>query len=219
MKSLLAVALLAFAVSAGAASASTIQIDYAGVVTNVNNQTEISGYTVGESITGRMVLTLPDTPQRTYMSGVPFFDNYAGTGTSTINGTTISDYGSIVNRSLSSFSDISFGVSETIGGVQYTHGLFFESFNSVPLISSLQNLPLSLAAIKNYLQGPTYVLNGHIYVNEPGAHVWDIDWEVQSLQISAVSQTPIPASLPLFATALAGLGFIGRRQVRHMAIS
>jgi hypothetical protein len=211
MKPLLLATVLAVIAPVGAASAATIRVDYTGVITQVNNTTEISGYTVGENITGEMILTLPNAPQRSYMYGVPFFDEYDGTGSSTINGNQISGYGSIVNRTLSSFAALTFGVSQQTGGQSYGDDLDFEGAPA-PLLGSLESLPTSLTAIESYLGNRLFYIQGNIFASAPGTHLWDITWNVESLQISPVSQTPIPATLPLFVSALGGLGFLRSRR-------
>ena len=125
MKSLLLAAVLGVLCRVGVAAAATIQIDYTGFVTQVNNTTQVSGYTVGQSITGKMILSLPDTPQRTSNGGVPFFDAYNGTGSGTLIGSQISGFGEVVNRSLS-FASLSLGVTDFSGGKRTTNSLYFE---------------------------------------------------------------------------------------------
>lgn len=215
LKLLLSGILLVAAMAAGPASASTIFVNYTGVVTEVNNTNAVSGYSVGQSITGKMILSLPDTPQRSYLSGVPFFDAYNGSGSSAINGSTISGFGSIDNRSLSGFASLSFGVSETIGSVQYAESIYFEGHGAIPLLGSLQALPTDLASIKIYLQNSPYSLIGQIFANAPGMHVFDVHWDVTSVDVAGA---PIPASLPLFVAALAMLAFIGRRRLRREGV-
>ena len=209
MKSLLFAAVLGVFFQVGVAAAATIQIDYTGFVTQVNNTTQVSGYTVGQSITGKMILTLPDTPQTTSSGGVPFFDAYDGTGSSTLKGSQIAGYGSVVNRSLS-FASLSFGVTDLSGGKSISNSLYFEG-SAAPLLGSLQNLPMTLVAIRNYLSNNLTYSQGNIFASAPGAHLYDITWNVASLNIVQVSQTPIPATWPLLASALGGLGLLRAR--------
>jgi hypothetical protein len=206
MKSLLLAAVLGVLCRVGDAAAATIQIDYTGVVTQVNNTTQVSGYTVGQSITGKMILALPDTPERSYLGGVPFFDAYHGTGSSTLNGSQISGFGSVVNRSLG-FASFSFGVTDLSGGNSTTNSVYFEG-SPAPLLGSLANLPLTLGAIQNYLGNNLTYSQGNIFASKPGAHLFDITWNVASLKISPVRETPIPATLPLLVSAIGGLGLL-----------
>jgi hypothetical protein len=210
-KLLFVVTLLAGIAPGGLASGATIKINYTGQVTEVNDSAKISGYSVGEEITGEMILSLPNLPDYTaYDAGVPFVHEYDGTGSNTINGHTISGAGSLDSRSLSYFANIGFGVSEQIGNVQYGESLFFEALNVAPLLDSLDKLPTSLVSIENFLQGPLdQSTGGYIFVNEPGAHLWDIRWNVGTLAISPVAQAPAPGTFLLFATALIGIYLLG----------
>jgi len=220
LKSLLFAAVLSLFCGSGVAAAATIEIDYTGVVTQVNNSTQVSGYTVGQSITGKMILSLPDTPDyRGYSGGVPDFDAYDGTGSSTLNGSQISGFGTVTNRSMG-FASLSFGVTDLSGGKSFTHSLYFEG-SAAPLLGSLENLPHTLAAIQNYLGNHLSYSQGNIFASRPGAHLYDITWSVASLNVSPVSQTPIPATLPLLVSALGGLGLLraagtrAKRKQRH----
>jgi hypothetical protein len=215
-KPLVVIALLAAFTPAGVASAATIKVAYTGVVSEVHNTTATSGYKIGDDIVGSMTLTLPNTPQRSFSSGVPTFDEYNGTGSNTINGNTISGFGGVVNNSQPSFASLSFGVSQNVATVQYGESLFFEGAPSA-LLGSLDKLPTTLASIRGYLTTLDSFTGGYIFVTAPGAHLWDIRWNVQSVTVSAVAPAPLPGTLPLFATALIGIGMLGRRQIRRGA--
>ncbi len=86
----------------------------------------------------------------------------------------------------------------------------------------LNEPPLSSTNVVQGASFPLWLLNDHSFASEFGvtpfgtAH-FATDATGGSLDVTAVSTTPLPAALPLFASGLAGLGWFARRRRKHAA--
>jgi hypothetical protein len=189
----------------GQALATTVNINFTGTITSLNDPSSVSGYTNGGNIGGSLVLDLPDTPSTINPQGAGFYVTYSGNGS--LNAGPVSTSGSALLEN---------SVQPGFGALRLTLSgsleLLFEAFggNPGPLLS-LADLPADKPAIFAYL-GP-FAANQRGTLNGSG---FSADFFVDSITIAA---TPIPAALPLLASALGGLGFVGWRRRRAAAIA
>ncbi|HEY4164501.1 MAG TPA: hypothetical protein VGM59_15650 [Dongiaceae bacterium] len=189
-------------------------LSFTGTVTAIDDTTGASGYHVNDKIGG--ILTFGPL-----------------TGSPTTASATITHW---AGNSSFDFSPISASGqttldTENIGGLGY-FGFFFEApsvfdpgtgknfipsqllidytvdgSSAVPL-QSLKDFPTDEAGILAYLGGTLLSHNAGLAGGTDAAHKFSLTFNVDSLNLS-VASTPIPATFPLFVSALGGIGFIG----------
>ena len=151
-----------------------------------------------------MEMTLPDPPSGGTIPGGHFDFLYEGTGSFTLGSSpAVSGYASIFNRGDPGGPGGFGALLLTVGPLQ----LLFESFGGVPApLTTLIEFP-DKASVFSYLAGSMVASErGGL----PGGVSFNID--TFSLALAPVGTVPIPAALPLFASAMAGLGFVGWRR-------
>jgi hypothetical protein len=182
--------LLAAGLAAPAAEASTVTATWTGTIRNgFDYGNSFGGFNDNDPVT---LVTVFDTSTGTLAGNTI---TGGGTGTLTINGNS-----HVFSLSPSEYGYNSFGsLVMTMGdpaGYKLTAGFFSAAF------------PGSILSVfDGDCFGPTYC-SGEFQI-VPGWTTGNIDFS--HLTVS-VATTPIPAALPLFASALAGLGFMARRR-------
>ncbi|GAB2179140.1 hypothetical protein [Dongia sp. agr-C8] len=209
---LLAFAALLFAAPAPSA-ASTYTLAYSGQVTSATGMFNILGVTAGDAVAGTVGLEnvdffspfvspavisntfsqfpMPTQFQVSHGASKYTFDNPGA--------------GNIISQLLGGTSS---SLSLTALGPVTKLSLFYETLTP--------NAPLfSLAGLTDWGQVPG-LLSGSIANLFGSFEVTDLGKVTFSINLAAtpVAATPIPAALPLFASALGGLGFFGWRRRR-----
>jgi hypothetical protein len=203
-------AALGFAVllaTATPGTASSYTLNFTGTATVVGGAFATLGAASGDPISGTLTLD-PLPPDNPFPN--PSNDVFLGTATFSFHisnpGLDLTRSGSgsgFVQSSQSGGSSLTFNFGTT--GVSNLF-LSFSSDGSTAALGSLSGLPTTASGIIAMLGGTLGVASGNFQVGSGGLdHVhFDI----------AFTPTPIPAALPLFVSALGGLGFIGWRRRR-----
>jgi hypothetical protein len=223
----------ALALSSAAAFANTYTIAFTGTVNNVDDTANLIGVNVNQTVSGSISLSTPfNQPTSTFlMSGKTVGTVFNTNGAYSFEG--IADFGTGTVGSLLSNSTTSEMIIEADSGaiaIPGTGGAF--ELGSLQLIfqgpsqnvlASLSSLPPDKAGIDSFLgiTGPLGAI-GYITVNDVLGNHSDADFFINSVKITgpgiAVAATPIPATLPLFVSALGGIGLFGyRRRQRGLA--
>ena len=193
-------------IGASAAQATTVNVTYDGTVTAWGGT---SGVKYGDAVHGSMrfeATPIDDLP------GNPDATKFLATGKWTFSSGAY-NWSKSSSGYIMSVHNPAGGGTPQLASLFYTLGsplsdsmhLIFRSFGSAtPPLLSLDDLPPDLAAIAALL-GPLSSTGDVSY----GGAVFN--FRITSAQIS-VSETPIPAALPLFMSALGGLGWMGYRR-------
>src|SRR5262249_313018 len=203
---------------------STLTVSFTGTVTLLDDPNGMSGYSVNDKIGGTLTFSpITDSPTTasstiTYWTGNASFDfpliSASGKGelyTENIGDEGLGYFGfvfqtpPVINPAdHTSFSSSTFLIDYTVIGS-----------SAVPL-QSLKGLPTDEASILAYLGG-TLINHDAVLGGGPDpAHQFGLVFNVDSLNIS-VASTPIPAALPLFVSALGGIGLMGWRRRKQIA--
>jgi hypothetical protein len=205
---LLAFAALLFAVPTPSA-ASTYTLAFTGTVTSTDIAFPKLGIARGDSVSGTLTINpLNETPNSTNSIANVF-------NQSSIAYTLSLTHGSLdltlANTAAGSIESIAFPGQDAIIFQTYdpssTHGLSlsYGSEGSLAPLTSLVGLPTSSSGLIAMLGGPSPSASGFYYVGNLGGSIsFDIAF--------TTATTPIPAALPLFVSALGGLGFMGSRR-------
>jgi hypothetical protein len=214
----IAAAALAFAAVLLAApkpsAAASYTLNFTGTATEVGSPFTALGAAVGDSVSG----TITFDPFNTLPTGImpPAFTVFSQA--SAVFSFNISNPG--LDLTLFDSSDGFAATSSTgdqlllSGGAGTTPGnllmLTFEGQGTGGGLTSLAGLPTTSDGIISFLGGGLGQASGVFELASGGLIKFDID-------LPAPATTPIPATLPLFISALGGLGFIALRRRRGAA--
>jgi hypothetical protein len=204
-------ALTVFAAVAGApavSQATTVHITYTGTVTYISDPAGVSGFSLGDPITGSMTINFDGIYYDACCNPTSQTRFFEGSGKATVNTVEISssvpypnEYANgIFYPTQDQYELWEFQTGDPSGSasVQFLR-------NSIaPLILSLEP---NLANLHSLVAAGLLSVSGDFAHGGPGEH-WDIEFVGDSSNAS-VTLTPIPAALPLFASALGGLGLFG----------
>jgi hypothetical protein len=232
MKRLMLSAALLAALAFGPAHAfaSTVTVNFTGTVTGIDrNFGGPSSFTVGEAISGSMTFGpfATDNPavqsDATGVSWKPWDTDTAAFSIGPVSGSAAGSeiYDRMTPALHTSFMQffIPYGGAPGNGADLY----FSSSDTAAPLLNALHDIPADLAGFLA-LFGPNMTATGDVIETSSAVSYAVANFQLDSLSISvnetAVSPTPIPATLPLFVSALTGLGWAGwRRRKRASAAS
>jgi hypothetical protein len=215
MRWYLAVAALAAALgfTASAASATTVDVTFSGTI-NFSSDPNFQGTAISGAFT-------TDLANPTYYSDAHnLIYGFSGSGSGTIDTTSFAGGAVFFSNDFTYQTHFnSHDLQFEFASGDYDIQLYFSSSVLSPgLIQTLADLPPDLTALKA-LFGPDLTnLNTIFYQSQPVTSFALDTLTFHVIQASPVSQTPVPAALPLLATALAGLGFAAwRRRTQHAA--
>jgi hypothetical protein len=214
MRKILA-ALALFAVIAGApavSQATTVQIAYTGAVTDIFDPAGLSGLSLGDAITGSMTVNFDGL---FYDGGNAFTETrfFEGVVKAKVNTFQIGPGNPNPNAYA---NQISFAAQDTheewdveVGDATAFTSLRFLRNDIAPIIPTLA---ANLANLRSLLDAGLISLTGQLGSSGPNGF-WDIAFTADPSSIS-LTTTPVPAALPLFASALGSLGLFGWRRRR-----
>jgi hypothetical protein len=214
-------AMLVFAallvVAPAPSSASSYTLTFTGKVTQTGagmsgNVFDAFGVVAGDPISGTLTI---DTLSNTVTFGKPGKNTFDQTGTAFAFG---------INHSGSpgaglTFTDSGTGLVQSEGTDTYSLlGIVAQGTSSlgVAFVSNSPGTPLvTLAGLPNTPDGLIAMLGGVAPVTSGQFTLGTFGSVIFQVDLSATAVTPIPAALPLFASAIGGLGFLGwRRKAR-----
>jgi hypothetical protein len=201
----------ALMIGAGAASAATIGVKYSGVVTSVDP--DLAGqFSVGDTFTFDIAVdkATPDgdaNPEFGSYYGITKFKGSFSSGyTFTANpGNVLYVYDTPL------LDEVQFGAGSFSTGDIGAYSLFIAAaFFADPTLTMLSSdaIPNDLASLLSLSADRTMGLN---FLKGPD--LYNVFGTITAA--TAVTQTPIPAALPLFASALGGLSFFAWRRRRR----
>jgi hypothetical protein len=211
------IALLAV-LMAGAAQPSAATLDivagFTGTITELNDPSSVGGLTVGQQVQGTLRLgLLPDSPD---FSGSGFNGFSAATASLDLFGPTLTGGGYVINEKSGFLNRLLFVFDADLAVSPLNEIYYPMSFaldfattgSGAPLLTSLIALPSSEALILQLLGGtPNWARGSFIaYVDPYTGFSGKFSFDSLNIQAGSPAVTPIPAALPLFASALAGLG-------------
>jgi hypothetical protein len=214
---------LSLALTSAASSAATITLAYTGTVKTTAQSGMANVTSVGSSVSGTLVLDLAETP-------IPG-SGYNGSGDFTGAGTAFTGTGRFVDSAFGPFRDMTFSAA-TINTDPFANPIYesvvltlsnWTQSPAAPLLASLYDLPTDLNGVISYLGAAGFFSDASVQLaNLLSGASYAYTFSVDSLSISvvpSVAPTPIPAALPLFASALGGLGFAGWRRRTRRAVA
>lgn len=210
-------AMLAFAAMLLAApapsTAATYTLTYTGTVTSVDGALAALGVAVGDAVLGSLTIDPIKTTPDSVSSGLNEFDQ------ATASFSLIMSHGgsSVTVDQGGGGKVLAYGSPNTVSGVRFSFSgtdaaletTFWTGPNGAPL-TSLTGLKTSAAALIASFGGTSPQAFGTLDYH-PGSD--DSTNGTAAFSID-VASTPLPATLPLIASALGGLGFVGWRRKR-----
>jgi hypothetical protein len=205
---------------AAPSAAASYTLDFTGTVTSTpgtpSNLFRVLGVVAGDFVSGSV--TINPFNADTYSPG-SVNTNFAQTGVSQ---TFHVEHPGAVDMTISDTGDgdiVAAGTPASVSGMQFQlHGaksyleLTFETDATGGPLTTLSGLPSTATELIAMFGGTSPRARGMYILNGFGVVAFDIAF-------SATAVTPIPAALPLFVSALGGLGFMTwrRRNGRHAA--
>ena len=203
-------ALLAFtALLVGASTpsaASSYTLAYTGTVTLADGAFQALGAVAGDSVSGTMTIDPLNESPDTLDPAITIFNQSAIAftfhlihpgGLDLALGNSVSGF--ISNLDFPGTNELTFAASDP----DYYLALSFQNNGAAAPLSSLSGLPNTPSALMAMLVGTSPLAIGSFVISSFGRVDFDIAY---------TATTPIPATLPLFVSALGGLGFIGWRR-------
>ena len=202
--------------SATPSAAATYTLNFTGTVFSAYTNLSIGA---GDKVSGSVSFTPFNTSVDTGVPGVHDFAQLASSFTFRVEhlGSTIFDHtetgfgGDVRTESFAgNFSAIGISANSTDGTLSLD---FSKELGSNPAVTDLGGFPTTAAGLLALLDGIHPQATGTYVLNTLGQVNFDLD-----LSVAPVAATPVPATLPLFVSALGGLGFVGwkrRRAVSH----
>jgi hypothetical protein len=187
--------------SASHSFATTLSLSFSGTVDFVNNAGLDSGIAIGQPINGSMMLSVTNpstsTPEEIRYSGLADYELTGFPSGFRVGGT-------IDNRVELNHSSLEFAAP----GFTSLELEFSSNSNTAPLFNSLSDIPDVATLIALYGNA-----SGLYTVAPSGLHFphFIIGFSIDGGHLT-VNDTPIPPALPLFASALGGLAFMGWRR-------
>jgi hypothetical protein len=212
---LAALAFLAAIAGAPAVSqATTVQIAYTGAITQMFDPAGLSGFSPGDSMTGSMTMTFDGMfyDGGNAFTATRFFEGFgtAKVGTIEISGPHYSDPNAYANQIYFAAQDTheewDFQVSDSTAFTT----LRFVRNAIAPIIPTLG---ANVANLRSLVDAGLLSLTGELSSGGPTGS-WVVDFTADPSSIS-VTTTPVPAALPLFASALGGLGIFGWKRRKN----
>jgi hypothetical protein len=205
---LLVFATLLFAAPA-TSLASSYTLAFTGTVRAPSGALEALGVATGDFVSGTLkfdpfntdAYTIPDTVTHAFAQSatLSFQVSHPGVVLNFTEDGAGTAYSVAINGS-SPLGAIAFEFS----GVHDYLDIFYIAEGSLPLLTSLDGLPTSSNDIIAFLGGGFLKAAGEFHFGSAGGVSFDL----------TLATTPVPAALPLFASALGGLGFVGWRRKR-----
>jgi hypothetical protein len=191
-------------------AASVYTLAYTGTVTYADGAFLALGAAPGDSVSGTMTIDpLNENPTST-TSPVNGFDQSSVAFTFHLTHSSSLDL-TLAKAGSGSVSSVGFSGADAIlfqaNDPNYTLGLEYESDGSIAPLASLAGLPTSSSALIAMLGGDSPLTFGFFSLNGLG----EVNFNI------ALTATPIPATLPLFVSALGGLGFVSWRRRKTVA--
>jgi len=208
-------ALAVFAAIAGASAvsqATTVHITYTGTVTYVSDPGGTSGFSLGDPIAGSMTINLDGIYYDACCNPVSQTRFFEGVGTGRLNNFYIFGQHDPYPNEFS--NGIFYNPAQVpneewqfVVGTNLASYVRFFRDGIAPIIPTAE---ANLANLRSLVDAGLLSVDGSL--NGP-ADAWSIDFAGDSINAS-VTLTPIPAALPLFASALGSLGLFGWRRRR-----
>jgi hypothetical protein len=204
------------------AFATTMTVTYQGTVSEVQDPSGLFGgtYEAGDPISGSFILDpIPAAPDFLFEGPDAAQRVYVAPGTWQTG--PFSDTGNGDNRSAwvgphFAFEEIAVVKYSAAGVFVSTAWLQFSSLDATtPQLPSLASYPKDVAALATLWGGTVGIAEGQIFVNAGDTNAGPFSGILFDVDDAQFTVTPIPAALPLLASALGGMAFLGWQRRKH----
>lgn len=204
MKNILAAAGFLAALTFGTvhAFATSLNIDFNGFVTSIDDPDGVTGVNIGQNFQGHMTFQPLSGSFKSLFGGQLHVFNE--TGSFSWGSHSETGHGGVSSEAFFSSAELSFIVVGNPGNAMFLD-LRFGSHTSPPL-STLANLPNSLSGFSALFTSGIDTGFSQMTVSD-GVHFGNFNFGFDQATFT-VNATPIPATLPLFVSALGGLGLV-----------
>lgn len=199
--------LMLMTTGASSSFAASITVDYTGQVTSVNGS---PGVSVNQDISGSLTLLIKDPPSDLSALGIAKYR---------FNGVTLADDSSPLDLSSytvgfldsetngSSYDKFQINASDGVhsGGSSLTFQSTTPTGNMITSLASLSAFPTDLDGLATFLGAAGFFARGSNSVCSTNIDCSGYVFDIRTATV-VVNQAPIPATLPLFVSALAALG-------------